>query len=71
MKRRLRSITLTVKKKILKTRGLKNNQDIIQQDTSKEEYSDKKIKANSPPKYSVLKPDTSSDSDSEKSKGAR
>lgn len=35
------------------------------------EYSDKKIKANLPPLYSVLNPDTNSDSPSAKSKGAR
>lgn len=36
-----------------------------------EEYSPIKIKENKPPPYSVLKPDTSSDSPSEKSKGER
>ena len=36
-----------------------------------EEYSPTKIKENSPPPYSVLKPDTNSDSPSEKSKGDR
>jgi len=34
-------------------------------------YSDKKIKAKLAPEYSVLNPDTNSDSDSLKSKGAR
>jgi hypothetical protein len=34
-------------------------------------YSDKKIKAKNAPEYSVLNPETNSDSDSEKSKGAR
>lgn len=34
-------------------------------------YSDKKIKANQPPMYSTLNPDTSSDSPSAKSKGLR
>lgn len=34
-------------------------------------YSDKKIKANQPPIYSTLKPDTNSDSPSAKSKGLR
>lgn len=34
-------------------------------------YSDKKIKAKYTPEYSVLKPETNSDSASEKSKGAR
>lgn len=34
-------------------------------------YSAKKIKANHPPIYSTLKPDTSSDSPSAKSKGLR
>lgn len=34
-------------------------------------YSAIKIRANSPPLYSVLKPDTSSDSPSAKSKGVR
>jgi hypothetical protein len=38
---------------------------------SKTPYSDKKIKAKNAPEYSVLNPDTSSDSASEKSKGAR
>lgn len=35
------------------------------------EYSAKKIKANPPLLYSILNPDTNSDSPSEKSKGAR
>lgn len=35
------------------------------------EYSAKKIKANHPPMYSTLNPDTSSDSPSAKSKGLR
>jgi hypothetical protein len=34
-------------------------------------YSAKKIKANPPPPHSTLKPETSSDSPSAKSKGAR
>ncbi len=34
-------------------------------------YSDRKIKAKYAPEYSVLNPETNSDSDSEKSKGAR
>lgn len=34
-------------------------------------YSDRKIKANHPPMYSTLKPDTSSDSPSAKSNGLR
>lgn len=34
-------------------------------------YSDKKIKQKDAPEYSVLKPETNSDSDSAKSKGAR
>jgi len=36
-----------------------------------EPYSEIKIKENKPPEYSVLKPETSSDSPSEKSKGER
>lgn len=36
-----------------------------------EEYSPKKIRENKPAPYSVLKPDTNSDSPSEKSKGER
>lgn len=35
------------------------------------EYSERKIKAKKAPEYSVLNPDTNSDSASEKSKGAR
>lgn len=35
------------------------------------EYSPKKINANFNPPYSILKPDTNSDSPSDKSKGAR
>lgn len=35
------------------------------------EYSDKKIKANPPLLYSILNPETNSDSPSAKSKGAR
>lgn len=38
---------------------------------SSTEYSERKMKAKKAPEYSVLKPDTSSDSASEKSKGAR
>jgi hypothetical protein len=34
-------------------------------------YSDRKIKAKKAPEYSVLNPDTNSDSDSLKSNGAR
>lgn len=41
------------------------------QEYNKTAYSDRKIKAKNAPEYSVLKPDTSSDSASEKSKGAR
>lgn len=41
------------------------------QENNKTEYSDKKIKAKYAPEYSVLNPDTNSDSDSLKSKGAR
>lgn len=39
--------------------------------TSKTPYSVRKIKAKKAPEYSVLNPETNSDSDSEKSKGAR
>lgn len=39
--------------------------------TRRTPYSVKKINAKKAPEYSVLNPETSSDSDSEKSKGAR
>jgi len=41
------------------------------QENSKTAYSERKIKAKLAPEYSVLKPETNSDSDSLKSKGAR
>lgn len=41
------------------------------QEKSRILYSDKKIKAKNAPEYSVLKPETNSDSASEKSNGAR
>lgn len=48
-----------------------NIKEIIKQDNKSIEYSDKKIKAKYVPEYSVLNPETSSDSDSLKSNGAR
>lgn len=44
---------------------------IIKQVKSRIAYSDKNRKAKLAPEYSVLNPETNSDSDSEKSKGAR
>ena len=44
---------------------------IIIEDKINIQYSERKRKAKYPPEYSVLNPDTNSDSDSEKSKGAR
>jgi hypothetical protein len=44
---------------------------IIKQENNNTEYSDKKTNAKFAPEYSVLKPDTNSDSASLKSKGAR
>jgi hypothetical protein len=41
------------------------------QEYNKTEYSAKKVNAKSAPEYSVLNPETSSDSDSLKSKGGR
>jgi hypothetical protein len=49
----------------------KKRKEIIIQEYNNTVYSDKKIKAKYAPEYSVLKPDTSSDSDSLKSNGAR
>jgi hypothetical protein len=49
----------------------KNRHTIKLQEYSSTPYSDKKIKAKNAPEYSVLKPETNSDSASEKSKGAR
>jgi hypothetical protein len=51
--------------------GEKKIKEIRKQEYKSIEYSDKKIKAKNAPEYSVLKPDTSSDSLSLKSKGAR
>jgi hypothetical protein len=45
--------------------------DIINDENNRIAYSDKNKKAKYAPEYSVLKPDTNSDSDSEKSNGAR
>jgi hypothetical protein len=50
---------------------VKKIKTIRKQEYSNIAYSDKKIKAKEAPEYSVLKPETSSDSDSLKSKGAR
>lgn len=44
---------------------------IIAHENNSTAYSDRKIKAKKAPEYSVLNPETSSDSDSAKSKGAR
>ena len=49
----------------------KNNIEISIQEYKRTAYSDKKINAKQAPEYSVLKPETNSDSDSLKSKGAR
>lgn len=49
----------------------KKRKDIITQVKRRIAYSERNRKAKLAPEYSVLKPDTSSDSDSEKSKGAR
>jgi hypothetical protein len=48
-----------------------NRETRREQDTNKTEYSPKKINAKLQPEYSVLKPETNSDSDSLKSNGAR
>jgi hypothetical protein len=45
--------------------------ELSQERRIKNPYSQMKIKENSPPPYSTLKPETSSDSPSEKSKGLR
>jgi hypothetical protein len=44
---------------------------IRRQENNRTPYSDKKIKAKKAPEYSVLNPETNSDSASLKSKGAR
>jgi len=49
----------------------KNNKEVKRLKNKTIPYSPTKIRANSPLEYSVLNPDTSSDSPSEKSKGAR
>lgn len=56
----------------MKGKTLRKNKYVINmQEYSRTAYSDKKIKAKLAPEYSVLNPDTSSDSDSLKSKGGR
>lgn len=49
----------------------KNSSEVIRLKNKTIPYSPTKINANSPLEYSVLNPETSSDSPSEKSKGAR
>jgi hypothetical protein len=49
----------------------KNSREVRRLKNNTIPYSPTKIKANSPLEYSVLNPDTNSDSPSEKSKGAR
>jgi len=56
---------------IIKGVELKNNTVLIKLMKMIIPYSTMKIIENSPPKYSMLKPDTISDSPSEKSKGVR
>lgn len=51
--------------------GLKNNIVLIIDKINILRYSDKKIKANHPPIYSTLNPETNSDSPSAKSNGLR
>ena len=48
-----------------------NSNNISPQERSKTPYSERKINAKNAPEYSVLNPETNSDSASEKSKGAR
>jgi len=50
---------------------MKNKYVIRKQEYNNIRYSVKKIKEKDAPLYSVLKPDTNSDSDSEKSNGTR
>lgn len=59
-----------IKGEIEQNKG-KKMQDKMTEEKINTLYSDKKTNAKQTPPYSVLKPETSSDSDSEKSKGAR
>lgn len=56
---------------ITKYRFLKNKTEVSTLKNNTIPYSPTKIRANSPLEYSVLNPETNSDSPSEKSKGAR
>jgi len=56
---------------ILPKKLVKNIKDMSIQENNKIKYSDKRTKAKFTLEYSVLYPETSSDSDSLKSKGAR
>lgn len=51
--------------------GDRNRKQITEEENNKLEYSPRNTKAKLAPLYSVLQPETSSDSLSEKSKGAR
>jgi len=65
------------KEKLIKIRNRKTKKEFRKKIEDKKEkiiielYSPIKIKENKPPLYSVLKPETNSDSPSEKSKGDR
>lgn len=63
--------TIVMIKKFTGIKNRKKIQVIKKQEYSKTAYSDKKIKAKYAPEYSVLNPETSSDSASLKSNGAR
>lgn len=65
------NVRITKKKIVLGINQEKNKKEINIQEYSNTVYSDKKMKAKYAPEYSVLNPETNSDSDSLKSKGAR
>jgi|APCry1669189000_1035189.scaffolds.fasta_scaffold491120_1 hypothetical protein len=69
--RKVNKRSFTIKNKPINLYPGEKRQIKTTEETSKVEYSAKNTKANKPPLYSVLKPDTNSDSLSEKSKGAR
>jgi hypothetical protein len=65
------NVRITKKKVVLGINQEKNKKEINIQEYNNTVYSDKKMKAKYAPEYSVLNPETNSDSDSLKSKGAR
>ena len=64
-------VRIMIKKRFIGMNHIKKIYVIKKQEYKRTAYSDKKIKEKLAPEYSVLKPETNSDSDSLKSNGAR